>query len=79
MDFDPEKVNVAYTSSAQTQTTIPRIPAGGTCTKDMSWRYDNPTAPAHVVLCPSSCTTINNDSQARIDIQFGCKTVVMLK
>lgn len=79
MTFDSEKVNVEYTNGAQQLSVIPRLPTDKTCGTEVSWQYDNPATPTHVVLCPSACKMVQKDPQARVDAKFGCKTVVILK
>jgi hypothetical protein len=80
LQFDPEKVNVEYTNGAQIVTVIPKLPATqSACDTTVGWRYDNPAAPTRVVLCPAACKTVQSDAKARVDVKFGCKTIVILK
>ena len=38
------------------------------------WHYDNATMPTKIVLCPSTCTAVQADAGASIDIVLGCAT-----
>jgi hypothetical protein len=67
--IDPSKVNVLYTDSSGTQTTIPQDPANG-------WTYDNPTDPTTVTLNGTSCSALKADSKGTIKIVLGCATRV---
>jgi hypothetical protein len=78
LQFDPEKVNVEYVNGAQEVTVIPMLPPNRTCESEISWHYDDPAAPTHVVLCPAACEMVQNDPEARVDVKFGCKTVILI-
>jgi hypothetical protein len=45
------------------------------------WYYDaDPAAggtPTRVVVCPASCTRFKGDASARVELRFGCKTVII--
>jgi hypothetical protein len=79
MEFDPNKVNVEYIDSAQKVTLIPQLLPTNACENEVGWQYNNPAAPTHVVLCPAACKMVQKDPQARVDVKFGCKTVVILQ
>jgi hypothetical protein len=81
LDFD--RVNVEYTKSGTTTpVTIPYVPTGvaGCDATTGGWYYDaDPTkggVPTKIVMCPSTCTTFQQDTGGQIDIRLGCKTVV---
>ncbi|WP_437597995.1 vWA domain-containing protein [Sorangium sp. So ce590] len=40
------------------------------------WRYDNPSSPTALVLCPDTCDAARNASAAKIQILLGCETVL---
>jgi hypothetical protein len=72
--FEKEKVNVDFTPTSGVKETIFKVtkdtcqdPAGG-------WFFDNESAPTTVVACPQSCTKIQADNNAKIDIAFGCES-----
>lgn len=67
--FDKNKVNVTITSGA-TGNALGYDPA---CVGP-GWKYNDPNAPTHVVLCPQSCDPFKADPNAQLDVAFGCAT-----
>jgi hypothetical protein len=65
-------VNVLLTLEGGAATTLPQDPA---C-NGAGWRYDNPSAPTRIVLCPETCDAVKAASSAKIQILLGCETVV---
>jgi hypothetical protein len=53
------------------------VPTSADCTNAGGWYYDNPAAPTKVILCPATCMTVQADSNAKVDVQFGCDTIHM--
>ncbi len=41
--------------------------------KGAGWRYDNPSSPSRIDLCPSSCTA-SRKSKSALSVAFGCET-----
>jgi hypothetical protein len=77
---DYEKVNVQVTSGAGAKSLLPLAGANASaCTAAGGWYYDvDPKTggtPTKVIICPSSCTSLNADPNAQIDVLLGCKTV----
>jgi hypothetical protein len=70
--IDFRQVNVIYTPGGGTAA---ELAYNSSCTTGVGWRYDNPSAPTQVVLCPSSCSSARSDQNAEIEIIFGCSTV----
>ena len=46
------------------------------CEGKPGWYFDSNAAPTKVVLCPSSCSTVQADSAAKVDVLFGCISVL---
>ncbi|AKU97494.1 hypothetical protein AKJ09_04158 [Labilithrix luteola] len=67
--IDPANVNVVFTSSSGTDTTIPQNAKDG-------WTYDSPTNPTKVTLHGDACDALKADPQGKVRIVIGCKTVV---
>lgn len=69
---DPTKVEVSYFPAgnppAQKLTKVQNAAAcaGG------GWYYDNNANPKSILLCPSSCTIVQLDTKAKVDISLGC-------
>lgn len=79
--FDPSKVNVDFTDQGQgTQTTIYHVDNVGACDPVLGgWYYDNPASPTRVIACPATCDMVKAAPQGRVDIAFGCASVVIPK
>src|SRR5262249_43011676 len=64
---DPKKVNVNYPPSGATDpTTIKQVSGEGACGSDGGWYYDDPTDPATITLCDSTCQQVQADEGAKI-------------
>jgi hypothetical protein len=77
--LDPTLVNVDYTPGGSSeQTPIFNVPGGAAdCGPEGGWYYDNPSAPQNILMCPSTCSTLQADDQGTVDVVFGCKTQVV--
>lgn len=77
MDVDPDKVNFSYTPMGQgTPKIILRADDLADCNGQPGWYYDNNGSPSKIILCPASCSTIQNDTEAKVNVLFGCKSQV---
>jgi hypothetical protein len=74
--LDPGKVNVYYISSDGTETVIPKVADPGSCGA-FGWYYDDPDRPERIMVCPDTCLTLQSDSGGRVNLAFGCNTVVI--
>jgi hypothetical protein len=70
--LDYGKVNVRYTNGAGDQNDLPKDPSASDCTQ--GWQYSADRS--QIVLCGSTCDTVKNDPDGKIDILFGCSTVI---
>ncbi len=74
MTFDRDRVNVVYTPGGSTTgETIPR----SDCSSGLGWRYDDPSAPTEILLCPDACTRVEGDPTGSVQISLGCQTVLI--
>jgi hypothetical protein len=74
--LDPSLVNVQYTpSSSGVEETVVNHDNGGACAGGEGWHYDNNTAPTRVIACPATCTRLQADPNAKLDVLFGCQTI----
>jgi hypothetical protein len=77
--LDPTAVNVEITSGTTT-TLVPKVVGASACGTSIGWYYDNDATPTKVMLCPAACDLANAsvgvDKGGRIDVLFGCKTVI---
>ncbi|WP_437722559.1 vWA domain-containing protein [Sorangium sp. So ce861] len=65
-------VNVLFGLDGAPQEILPQSPG---C-DGPGWRYDNPSSPTALVLCPDTCGAARNASAAKIQILLGCETVL---
>lgn len=68
--FDPSNAEVTLTSSSGTQTVLAKVAAAASCGN--GWYYDDPAAPAKIILCPTTCQSVLADAGAQIDVDLGC-------
>jgi hypothetical protein len=69
-NFIPEQVNVNVGSTGGESTRLSYAPS---CERADGWRYDDPAAPASIVLCNDVCTNVQRDATATLNVEFGCE------
>jgi hypothetical protein len=74
--LDKEKINVKFTQTDGTVVDLGRIPPGEACDGREGWHYDDEAAPTTVISCPASCDRFRSGG-GKVDVLFGCKTVVV--
>ncbi|MRG94961.1 hypothetical protein [Polyangium spumosum] len=75
--IDPKKVNVVYTNSNGTKTTIYNVPAGqADCGNTGGWYYDVPVAPTKITMCENTCAALQGDAGGKVEVLFGCETQI---
>jgi hypothetical protein len=72
--FEKENVLVSYTSSG---TAMP-LTYDPDCALPGAWHYDDLDQPTQVILCPSTCATVEGDSSAELSVGFTCEPVIKL-
>jgi hypothetical protein len=80
--FDPTRTNVLYSSSAIGTFGMARATSRSACStapEGWAWHYDDEASPSSISLCPNACATIRSDPAARVDVEFGCPTVEVLR
>jgi len=71
--LDLGHVNVTYyAGGAGEGETIPHVEDGAACGTEPGWYYRDTT----IVLCPATCDAVQADAAARVEIVFGCTTIV---
>jgi hypothetical protein len=71
--FDKRKVVLTYTSGTNTPLALKY---DATCASANSWHYDNADTPTRVVLCPSTCSTVQADANAVLNVGFACEATI---
>ena len=75
-DLVPDEVNFTYApGGSDTPITLPRADNLADCGDQPGWYYDNNLAPTKIIVCPASCTTIQNDTEAEVAVAFGCASI----
>ncbi|MFC1642046.1 hypothetical protein ACFL5O_05065 [Myxococcota bacterium] len=75
--FDPEQVNVSFTSGQGPTVAIGKVPSAAACSEfSGGWHFDDEAAPTKVVACPETCAFIQAQPDSRVDLAFGCKTIL---
>lgn len=73
--FNKDKVNFEYSPGGGQPKTLGNVANNGACDPDKGgWYYDDPQSPSKILLCPSSCTTLQADTAAKVNILLGCDT-----
>ena len=75
--LDYTKVNVVYTpGSGGAPITIPNVNSQPACDPVKGgWYYDAPVKPTKIELCPATCSTVQKDAKAKIEVELGCDTI----
>lgn len=75
--FEVGKVNVQYATAATgAAQTVLHIDSPGQCPAEGGWYYDSNTNPTQILVCPATCDVIKAEPSAKVDILFGCATLV---
>ncbi len=70
---DPTKVNVEYLVGGQPPALkLSKVTNSGQCGGAGGWYYDNNTTPTTITLCPSTCSVVQTDALAKINVALGC-------
>lgn len=73
--FNKDQVNVEFTDGSGATTTIGKVNSAADCGPQGGWYYDDEANPKNVLVCPSTCQSIQSDPAGQIEIKFGCATV----
>jgi hypothetical protein len=78
--LDYDRVNVLFTPTGATSpSAFIYVQDKGNCAQATAngWYYDDPANPTKVVLCPEACSLAATSASGRIDVVFGCQTVIL--
>ncbi len=72
--LDVDKIDVIYTPGSGAPETLTRVTDQSQCGSAASsgWYYDDNLNPTQIILCPDTCTRVQGDSSAKIDVELGC-------
>lgn len=73
--FDPNKVNVDFSSGGSTTQRIGAVATVDDCANvDGGWYFDSAMDPTKVLVCPQTCTVLQSINDAVVNVVFGCAT-----
>lgn len=72
-EFEVTEVNVILTYSGQDPAFVPQV---SSCGPKGGWYYDPPSNPTKIILCPTTCSSLHDDFDAKIEIALGCETII---
>jgi hypothetical protein len=78
--IDYSRVNVVFSASPTAPSdTFVQVASAAECALAgaRGWYYDDPLAPTKVLLCPQACEAVAKAGEAKIDVVFGCSTIVL--
>lgn len=75
--LDPSLVNVKYTpTEGADPIDIYFVESEADCGPEGGWYYDDPADPTKILMCPATCDLLQSGVGGRVDVVFGCETVV---
>jgi hypothetical protein len=74
--FNRKQVNVQYRVNAAAPMTLTRVPDAAACGMRSAWHYDNEADPKRIVACPATCDALRVDGMAKLDVLFGCESML---
>lgn len=75
-NVDVDAATVSWTNSSDVSTPLTQVASLAGCgTSKTRWYYDNPSDPATLTLCPSTCAEVQADSAAQVWLEFGCPKI----
>ena len=71
--IDPSKVEVEYIPGGTGNPSIfGQVSDEPSCAGGDGFYFDDPISPSRVLLCPTSCNTVQGDDDATVNVLFGC-------
>lgn len=74
--FDSKRINVAFSTPLAAARTLTGVAQAADCGAAGGWYYDDPLQPSSIRACPSSCELLSTLPDARVDLLFGCRTII---
>jgi Mg-chelatase subunit ChlD len=65
-------VNVNYTPGTGARSTLTRVQDAAHCGTTGGWYYDNNDTPTQIELCANTCTTVQADMGAALQVLYSC-------
>jgi hypothetical protein len=75
--LDPRNVNVRHLEGGVGPgETLAHVESSADCSGAGGWYYDDNATPTYIILCPTTCSDVQIDSAASIQVELGCQTAV---
>ena len=76
--IDFNQVNVEYVpGQSQPGNPIYYVPGGvADCGPMGGWYYDDPANPSQILLCDDTCNAVQGNPDGKINVKFGCETLI---
>ncbi len=73
--LDYNQVNVQFSNGSAGTTDFVQVSSASACgTRTNAWRYDDPTSPTQIILCPDTCTAVEGAASGTVEVVLGCHT-----
>ena len=72
--FDRDRVNVQYSVAGMAAQSLLQVADATACGDRSGWHYDDAGNPTRIVACSATCSELQQDSEAQVDVLFGCST-----
>jgi hypothetical protein len=72
--FDRDRVNVEYSVAGAAAQPLLQVADAAACGDRSGWHYDSAGDPQRIVACPNTCSQLQQDPAAQVDVLFGCST-----
>ncbi len=76
MEIDFSKVNVDYNDGMGNEQPIPKVADADACGDLDAWYYDSEDMPTKIFACPALCMKIQGNLDAKVDVKFGCESLI---
>lgn len=73
-EFDKRNVLVHYKTGSATR----ELKYDKGCTTESAWHYDNVENPTEIVLCNSTCSEVQANPAAALEVEFACEQQLLL-
>jgi hypothetical protein len=74
LSFERGQVNVQYSGAVTPPTALLQVASAARCGPGGGWYYDEALNPQRILVCPGTCSALQSDRAATIDVLFGCGT-----
>jgi hypothetical protein len=68
-------VNVTHGTDSKSMKPLTNVPNAAACGKG-GWHYDDVAKPKSIVMCPETCALLQAASDTKVEIVYGCETIV---